>query len=182
MTISNLNDDQKIQILLAQVQERYSSAHKMRERSMQFTLWLSGMAIGLAWLLINQKTLTFFQCLALTLLITALCTVAGIFILGLRKGFQNNRNAMIKCEQALGMYEAGKYLQDDSLLPVIYEQTKGKWNDHFSTLCVWLCVVALSLLVLMWACHNQPGSGNKVSSDKKIEQIKGKHTNGRSKQ
>ena len=171
-----LNDDQKIQVMLIQLQERYAAAHKMRERSTKFTIGLSGMAIGLAWLLINHQTLAFSQRIALTLLIATLWAGAGIFILGLRRGFQSNRRAMIKSEQALRMYESGIYLKDDTLLPTAYIQTKSKWNDHFSTLCVWLCFVAISLLILAWTCPDHPES--KASTEKKIEQIIGDGKNG----
>ena len=176
MIIVQFKDDHKIQILLIELQERYAAAHKMRERSTRFTIWLSGMAVGLAWLLISQKILEFSQRLALTMLIMTLWTGSGLFILGLRKGFQSNRRAMIKSEKALGMYESGVYLQEDSLLPAEYKQTKGKWSDHFSTLCVWLCFVALSLLILTWTCPDH--AKNNVSSEKKIEQIIGGKSNG----
>lgn len=176
MGMVQFDDDKKLRALLTQLQERYSAAHKMRERSTQFTIWLSGMAVGLAWLLISHNTLAFSQRIALTLLIVTLWTGAGIFVLGMRKGFQSNRSAMIKCERALGMYETGIYLQEDSLLLPTYEQIKGKWNDHFSTLCVWLCLVAFSLLILAWTCPDQ--AENNVSSEKKIEQIKGEGKNG----
>jgi len=112
MTSVQLKDDHKIQTLLIELQERYTASHKMRERSTKFTIWLSGMAVGLAWLLISQKTLVLSQRLALTLLITTLWTGAGFFILGMRKGFQSNRRAMIKSERALGMYETGIYLKE----------------------------------------------------------------------
>jgi len=171
-----LKDDQIIQATLVQLQERYSAAHKMRERSTKFTIGLSGMAIGLAWLLISHQTLAFSQRIALTLLIATLWTGAGVFILGLRKGFQRNRKAMVKSEQALGMYETGIYLKDDSLLPTAYKRINSKWNDHFSTLCVWLCFVAISLLILAWTCPDHPES--KTSSEKKTEQIKGDGENG----
>ena len=171
-----LKDDQKIQVMLIQLQERYSAAHKMRERSTKFTIGLSGMAIGLAWLLISHQTLSLSQRLALTLLIGTLWTGAGVFILGLRKGFQRNRKAMIKSERALGMYETGIYLKDSCLLPEAYKQTKGKWNDHFTTLCVWLCFVAISLLILAWTCPDHVKT--KAASEKKIEQIKGDSNNG----
>ena len=176
MTTVQFKDDHKIQVLLIELQERYAAAHKMRERSTRFTIWLSGMAVGLAWLLISQKTLVFSQRLALTLLIATLWTGAGIFILGLRKGFQSNRSAMIKSERALGMYEPGIYLKEESLLPTPYKRTNSKWNDHFSTLCIWLCVVALSLLVLAWSCPEQTKTG--LSAVKKIEKIKGDKKNG----
>jgi|GEM_PF-893914 len=176
MTTVQLKDDHKIQILLIELQERYAAAHKMRERSTRITIWLSGMAVGLAWLLISQKTLAFSQRLALTLLIATLWIGAGIFILGLRKGFQSNRMAMIKSEQALGMYETGIYLKKESLLSAAYKRTNSKWNDHFSTLCIWLCVVALSLLVLAWTCPEHTKIG--LSPVKKIEKIKGDKKNG----
>ena len=171
-----LKDDQKIQVLLIQLQERYTAAHKMRERSTRFTIWLSGMAVGLAWLLISQKTLMLSQRLALTLLIAALWTGAGVFILGLRKGFQSNRRAMIKSERALGMYETEIYLKEGSLLPSAYKTINSKWNDHFSTLCIWLCVVALSLLILAWSCPEQLKCG--LLPDNHIENIKGENKNG----
>ncbi|NQT57275.1 MAG: hypothetical protein HQ551_13715 [Desulfobacteraceae bacterium] len=176
MTTVQLKDDHKIQILLIELQERYAASHKMRERSTRFTIWLSGMAIGLAWLLISQKTLALSQRLALTLLITALWTGAGFFILSLRKGFQSNRRAMIKSEWALGMYKNGIYLKEESLLPAAYKRTNSKWNDHFSTLCIWLFVVAFSLLVLAWTCPDQAKTG--IASNKKVEQIKGDKKNG----
>ena len=176
MTTMQLKDDHKIQILLIELQERYTASHKMRERSTKFTIWLSGMAVGLAWMLISQKTLALSQRLALTLLITALWTGAGFFILGLRKGFQSNRRAMIKSERALGMYENGIYLKEDSLLPKAYKRINSKWNDHFPTLCIWLCVVALSLLVLAWTCPDHAKIG--LSPNEQIEQIKGDKKNG----
>jgi hypothetical protein len=160
MVTMHLKDEQKIEILLIQLQERYDAAHKMRERSTQFSIWLSGMAIGLAWLLINQGTLALPQRLSLTLLIATFWIGAGFFIMGMRKGFQRNRRTMIKVEQALGMYDDDAYIQNDSLLPESYSQTNKKWNDHFSTLCVWLCIVALSLIVLTWSCPERAEQNN----------------------
>ena len=176
MTTVQLKDDHKIQVLLIELQERYAAAHKMRERSIRFTIWLSGMAVGLAWMLISHKTLVLSQRLALTLLISTLWAGAGIFILGLRKGFQSNRIAMIKSELALCMYEPGIYLKEESLLPATYKQTNSKWNDHFSTLCIWLCVVALSLLALAWTCPDHAKIG--LSPNEQIEQTKGDKKNG----
>jgi hypothetical protein len=85
---------------------------------------------------------------------------------------------MIKSEEALGMYESGIFLKEDSLLPAsyTYKHTNSKWNDHFSTLCIWLCVIAASLLVLAWTCPEKDNTG--VSFDKKIEKIKGDKKNG----
>lgn len=165
-----LNDGQKVQVLLVELQERYNASHKMRERSTKFTLWISGMAIGLAWLLISQKELVLAQRLALTLLILALLIGTSFFVIGLRRGFQKNREAMIRSERALGMHDSCVYLADAAVLPAEYNKTKTRWSDHFCTLCVWLVVVAVSLLILTWTC---PEPIHKHATITKIEQIKG---------
>jgi len=171
----DLRKDQKLQVLLAELQERYNASHKIRERSTQFTLWISGMAIGLGWLLISQKIFVLSQRVALTLLIAALFVGTIYFIAGLRRGFRKNREAMIRCERALGMHDPGVYLPDTPLLPKEYSQTHRKWSDHFFTLCVWLIVVAVSLFILTWTC---PNSTKNPSSSIKTQQIKGEKYNG----
>jgi ABC-type Fe3+ transport system permease subunit len=98
------------------LQERYNASHKIRERSTQFTLWISGMAIGLGWLLISRKTLVLPQKIALSLLIAALFAGTLYFIKGLRRGFQKNRGAMIKCEHALKMHDPDVYLVDSPFI------------------------------------------------------------------
>lgn len=171
----HLNDDQKLQVLLVELQERYDAAHKIRERSIQFTLWISGMAIGIGWLLISQPTLGLYQRVALTLLILALFAGTIHFVLALGRGFRKNRGAMIKCERALGMHDSGVYLKDAPLLPTEYTHRKRKWSDHFCTLSVWLILVAISLLMLTWTC---PNSTKNLSPNNKTEHVNGGKENG----
>ncbi|MBW2560914.1 MAG: hypothetical protein JRE40_08675 [Deltaproteobacteria bacterium] len=173
----SLNDDQKVQVLLVELQERYNASHKMRDRSTKFTLWISGMAIGLAWLLICQRELLVSQRVALTLLIIALFGGTLFFIVGLRRGFGKNREATIRCEQAFRMHDSGVYLKNTTLLPSEYTNAKTKWSDHFCTLCVWLIIVALSLVILTWTCP-EPKFDN--PSTTKIEKPKGEIFNGKS--
>ena len=169
-------DDLKTQVMLAALQERYSASHKIRERSTQFTIWLSGLSIGLAWLLISTKGLIEYQLITVRILILALWGGAAVFILGLRRGFDSNRRAMITCEKALGMYDEGVYLSDTSLLPACYATPRIKWCNHFTTLCLWLCIIATTLLVLTWTCNGQVNTGNPI--DMKIEAVKGEKSNG----
>lgn len=160
-----LDEDQKFQALLAELQERYHASHKMRERSVQFTLWISGMGIGLGWLLISQTNLVMPQRIALTLLILALFACTLYFIFGLRRGFDKNRNTLIRCEKALGLFETGLFLEDASILPSEYQGIKIRWSDHFSTLCLWLGIVAVALLILTWSptyTGVQPETKNKI--------------------
>ncbi|MEW6666828.1 MAG: hypothetical protein AB1512_16625 [Thermodesulfobacteriota bacterium] len=173
-----LDQSQRLQVLLAQLQERYNAAHKIRERSTQFTLWISGMAIGLGWLLISQRALVLAQRIALSLLIAALFAGTVYFMMGLRRGFQKNRKTMIRIERALGLHEAGIYLENGPLLASEYGLTNRKWSDHFHTLYIWLVLVAVSLLILTWTCPDPAKSSPVVV---KTEQIKGGNHNGGSK-
>jgi len=124
-----LNEHQKMQVQLSELQERYSAARKMRERSIQFILWISGMPISLGWLLIGQKALVLSQRIALTLLVLALFTGTSYFILRLQRGFRKNREAMIRCER----HKPGVYLTDCALLPSEYDKMKG-FNTDLRTL------------------------------------------------
>lgn len=144
-----LNDEKKLQVVLAELQERYNASHQMRERSVRFTLWIAGMGIGLGWILVS-KEIHFPQQVAITLLIFALFLGAVYFLAGLRRGFQKNREVVVRCERALGMHEPGVYLTGRSLLPGEYGQIRCKWSDHFRTLSLWLLIVATSLLILTW--------------------------------
>lgn len=144
------SEDEKLKILLAGLQERYHASHRIRERSMQFMLWISGIAVGLCWILISQKALSPTQQIVLSVLIVILFGGVLHFTLALRKGFENNRKVMIKFETILGLHTPGLFLSDGPLLPAEYCQTKRRWSDHFCTVCGWLVLVAMALLVLTW--------------------------------
>jgi len=164
------DDNQKLQVLMIGLQERYHASHQIRRRSIQFALWISGMAIGLSWLLICQTSLELFQQIALTLLIGTLFSGTIYFMAGLRRGFRNNRKAVVRCERALLMHDSGVYLTDEPLLPEEYSKTEKKWSDHFRTIYVWLILVALSLIILTWSC---PNGDSQISNSSKTEQSQG---------
>ena len=46
-SIMNISKEKKLDVLLAQLQERYEALHKMRDRSMQFVLWILGLGLGI---------------------------------------------------------------------------------------------------------------------------------------
>jgi hypothetical protein len=165
-----LDDNQKLQVLIIGLQERYHASHQIRGRSIQFALWISGMAIGLSWLLICQTSLELFQQIALTLLIGTLFSGTIYFMAGLRRGFSNNRKAMVICERALLMHDSDVYLADEPLLPKEYNKTGKKWGDHFRTIYVWLILVALSLVILTWSC---PSAERQITISNKTEQTQG---------
>lgn len=146
-----LDHQQKFQVILAQLQERYDAAHKMRARGVQFTLWISGLAVGLSWILINKGPLPLTQQVGVTMLAAALAFGAIYFLSALAKGFHKNRQAMIRLESALGLHSEGVFTSQGVILPPDYRNAKRRWSDHFNSLMVWLAVVALALGVLIWS-------------------------------
>ena len=173
-------DEQKQKVLLAVLQERYNASHTMRERSLRFTLWLSGMAIPIGWLLITKQQLFIGQKLALAMLIVALFGGTIWFLRGLRRGFEKNRQVMIRCEQVFGLYEKGAYLADSALLSQEYGSPTKKLSDHFSTISVWLLTVAVSLQLLIWTAPTAVDSA--VQQKITIDHVKGEKSNGKSAQ
>jgi Na+/glutamate symporter len=171
-----LSNEQKTQVAISVLEERNKAAHNMRERSMRFTLWLSGLAIPIGWLLIEKQKLILSQKLALALFILALFGGTIWFLRGMQRGFQKNREVMIRCEEALGLHKTGDYLEDRPLLSTEYASSGKKWSDHFSTLSVWLLTVALSLFILIWRAPEPtpaPASQKTIPTLTQLDKTKG---------
>jgi hypothetical protein len=168
----DVSDNQKFDVLMAQLEERYGASHKIRERCTQFTLWITGMAIGLAWLLINECTLNLGQRIALTLFTLALFWGALFLLKGFLRGGATNRATLARIEAALGLYDAGMYLPGESILPAAYRTPKPTKSHDCCTLVVWLSVVAISLVAIIWT---SPYPASDQDSSAPIKQTGGNH-------
>lgn len=152
-------EDKKLDILMAQLQERYEALHKMRDRSMQFVLWIIGFGLGMAWLLIHESPLSTLQKYAVAFLIIIIGSISIIFVHGIARGFRNNRNILIEIESMLGLYEPGFYGPNGAVLPKSFAKNKSRCTDHFNTLYLLMVVVFILLIVLtfMNPCESKPG-------------------------
>lgn len=141
-------EEKKLDILMAQLRERYTALHNMRDRSTHFALWILGLGLGLAWLLISQVRLSTLQAIELVLFLIAV----GIFSINLtraiERGFDNNRDVMVKIEKLLRLHEKGAYGPGDSILPKEFSDTRFKWSGHFPTLYMLMITVFLLLIIL----------------------------------
>lgn len=146
----NLNDDQKFQVLIAGLAERYNAWHQMRARSTQFTLWILGLAIVVSWKLIQDPCSNIFQRVAATILVLALTLASIHFLRSIARGSKKNREALINVETALGTHTVGKYLPDHPVLPDEYTRTKSKIISHFFTLYTLLAVTSVYLIAAIW--------------------------------
>lgn len=146
--MNELSDEQKFQVMMAELTERYNASHQIRERGYQVVLAITGAAVGLAWLLVSEADLDAGHRWGLVALILTLGGGAYYFVNTLRKGFQSNRQALIRVEHALGMFKKGEYLPEESLLPLQYASCKPGCSDLFSVMLTWIIIVGLVLLFL----------------------------------
>ena len=89
-------EDQKIRVLMAQLEERYGASHKMRDRSMQFGLWILGLGLGMAWVLIGKVILTNPQKIFLLLFLIVVGFLSITFVRAIERGFPLFLNSCLK--------------------------------------------------------------------------------------
>ena len=146
-----LSEEKKIDILMMQLGERYTALHQMRDRSMTFTLWLLGLGLGMAWLLMCEVTLDAVQILFTILLLCVLAASSILFLRGIQRGFSKNREIVIGLETALSLYDNDAYGLAAPVLPKEFSSSKCRWSGHFETLYALLATMFLILIVLTLA-------------------------------
>ena len=145
-----ISEEKKLEILLAQLQERYQAMHNMRDRSMQFVIWIVGFGLGMAWILIDETILTIAQRISITLFLFFIAIAILVFVGDIHRGFKVNRHVTIKIETALKLYEKNFYNMNETILPEEYSyKNKGKVG-HFRTLYLVIIIVFLLLTLLTW--------------------------------
>ncbi|MCK5021457.1 MAG: hypothetical protein KAS32_30880 [Candidatus Peribacteraceae bacterium] len=164
-----MDNDNKIEIILNLLNERYNSSHKMRERSQSFAVWIAGLGIALIWILINGTNLNILQRFLVSILTIGLGGLSIYFISAIQRGFNNNREITIKLEKLLGCYKKNEYIEDDRLFPEEYKSKNKLWSNHFSTLYSWIICVLLIVIVFIW---NNPGKANTTAKiDHPVKEI-----------
>jgi len=141
-------EEKKLDILMAQLKERYTALHNMRDRSTHFALWIVGLGLGMAWLLISQVRLSTLQAIELVIFLIAVGIFSINLIRAIERGFDNNRDVMVKIEKLLRLYEKGAYGPGDSILPKEFSGTRFKWSGHFPTLYMLMTTVFVLLIFL----------------------------------
>ena len=148
----DISDVDKINILQNLLIERYNASHKMRDRSLKFTLWVFGYIVLLnGWLVINSATLSTDQKFAFTFLTIVVTVFTFFFIRDIKRGVYINRNVIIKIEDTLGLYDKGKYHTSEQILPNEYKnnQQSGK-RGHFATIYAWIGFTCLLTIIVIW--------------------------------
>jgi len=145
-------EDEKIKVLMAQLEERYAASHKMRDRSMQFGLWILGLGFGMAWILISKVMLNIPQKISLLIFLFVIGVLSITFIRAIERGFKNNHDVIVKLETLLKLHEEGFYDSCSSILPKEFTEKKFRWSGHFQTL--YFLMIAVFLLVIILTVAN----------------------------
>ena len=142
-------DNKKIDILLHLLSERYTASHRMRERSLNFAIWILGFGIAMIWMLLSEISLTFSQKIILTIFAVIIGCLTKKFLNSIEVGFDRNRNVMIKIEEVLRCYESNIYC-NSPLFPQEYKNLDKKETSHFISLYLWLWTIVGMVMALIW--------------------------------
>ena len=146
----NIDDNKKVDILLSLLTERYDASHRMRERSLDFAIWILGFGIAVAWMLLRNINLPISQKVVLTIFIVIIGYLTRRFLLCIEAGFNTNKEVMITLEEALKCYEQNKYIEGKSLYPEKYRNSECTKTSHFKSLYEWISVTIALLISLIW--------------------------------
>jgi hypothetical protein len=122
----------------------------MRERSLNFAIWILGFGIAMAWILLSQTGLTFFQKIILTVFVIIICHLTKKFLTSIQVGFDKNRKVMIKIEETLKCYEPNVYSDATTLFPEEYKNLDREKTSHFISLYQWIWTIVAVLIFLIW--------------------------------
>lgn len=169
-----IDEKNNVSILLNLLKERYNASHKMRERSLNFAIWILGFAIAIIWILISGISLTTSQKWIFTVFIVIIGFLAFLFLRSIEKGFINNRRVMIDIETALGCYKEGIYVYSKTLFPASYKTIKLQRSvkyltTHFGSIYILIVIIPLTVILLTWC--NPKKDRELPTENQKIEQI-----------
>jgi len=148
--MQNLNNEQKLQVLLHALEERYKSIHIIRERVQNISLWILGLFVTAGgWLLQSATVMTERDKWFFTLAIVISVGILRVFYLAdLQKGFKVQQRIQAKIEDELGLCSPGVYSQE-SIYPKTWSHAgtkKGRGNFFFHNYI--LIYLATSILVI----------------------------------
>lgn len=123
--------------------ERRRALSEIRGTAYKIVAVVSAAGIVLFWLLLTECNLTISQTIALSIFVIAMTGFVYFFLNSLHKGFQKNRETMVKLETRLGLY-------NNKLLPMDYQCTKEKSTDFMHMTKWFILFVAVAILAVSW--------------------------------
>lgn len=123
--------------------ERRRALSEFRSTVYKFVAAVSAAGITLFWLLLTECDLSLAQTTSLSIFVIAMAGFVHLFLGSLQKGFQKNREIMIKLETRLGLHEG-------SLLPGEYKSAKMKSTDFIPMAKLFILFVSIAIVAVSW--------------------------------
>lgn len=152
--MDKITQEQKVQILLHALEERYKSIHTIRDRVQNVSLWVLGLFVTAGgWLLQSSNTFLVKEKVFFGLAILVSVIVLRAFYLNdLEKGFKAQQRIQAKIEEALGLCSPGIFT-DASIYPKEWTASgtkKGKGNFFFHNYLLIYLGTAILLLCIFF--------------------------------
>ncbi len=125
-----MTTDQKLNVLLHALEERYKSIHIIRDRVQNISVWILGLFVTAGgWLIQSNTSLMIKEKWFSTIIIIISVLVVRIFYLkDLEKGFKAQQRIQAKIEDALDLCKVGVFTQD-SIYPKEWTEAGSKGGN-----------------------------------------------------
>jgi hypothetical protein len=122
-----ISEQDKVKILLAQLDRRYDGIEKIRERVYSISIWTLGIFLGAAGLIVQGNVQLDWPAKIFLAIAEAFALVAILFyIKDLERGFRNQFQVVVQIEQILGLGKQGFFAPEEELYPSEWAQTGTK--------------------------------------------------------
>jgi len=149
-------DNDKKEVLIAALQERYKAMHIIRGRVQAIGVWSLGFLLGASgWLIQSNLPPTLPQKVIFSLVVlVAFYVLRCVYLKDLNRGFQGQQHVAVRLEKALNLYTPGIY--DDSHEPIFPKEwaragTKEGQGNYFVSSYVLIytgvCILIISILL-----------------------------------
>jgi len=152
--MNNIDDNNKIEILISNLEERYKSIHTIRDRVQNIGLWILGI-LGSAggWIIQSDVNLHFWdKIIYLLALFITYHIVRYHYLEDLNKGFKNQQKTAVRIEKSLQLFTPNFFSTEESILPESWEKSGTEKGDgkFFETtyMLINLGFVFLSIAIL----------------------------------
>lgn len=153
--MKNIDDNNKIEILISALNERYQSMHNIRDRVQNTGIWILGILSSISgWLIQSSVYLTCFnKIIYLIALFATYHVIRFHYLEDLNKGFKGQQKVAAKIEKNLNLFDHKFFSdEDESLYPESWEKAGMENGDgkFFETtyLLINLGFIFLSISIL----------------------------------
>ena len=154
-----INNDNKTDILLAALDERYKSIHAIRERVQSIGVWALGILFGTGgWLIQSGVALSSFEKgIYLFGVVVAFIVLRFYYLEDLCKGFKNQLRITARLEKTLGLFSPNFFDSSDTpIYPKEWEKSgtqEGNGNFFYASyLLIYVGIVFLVIAILSSNC------------------------------